>query len=367
MKKLFTVSLIVFLTFFLASGCGVKKSNDIKIGAILPLTGDLASYGMKAKNGMDMAFEEINSQKDNNFKIAVDYQDDKGKSNDAATIMVKFCSVDKYQLVVGGAASSESMAMLPIANQNKVVQISTISSSPELSGKDYFFRICPSDAYQAEKMAQWVDELKIKSVNILYINNSWGKSLFDRFKESFTKKGGEIKDIETLNEGEKDFRTRLSKIISSNPEAIYCISYGVEGGLILKQLKELGYSKNIFGADVWGSPELLTGAGNAAEGVYLIKPADYKDSTYQKFVDKYHKKFNKTPDVYAAYAYDLAYIISNAFNKTDKTGEQIMTYLFNMPEYEGVTGVTKFDENGDCNTKSFVRIQIVDGKFVEVK
>jgi branched-chain amino acid transport system substrate-binding protein len=360
----FFLALVLSLLF---ASCSTKNSNEVKLGAVLPLTGDLASYGLKAKNGIELALEEINSQKDSKIKISVDYQDDKGKSTDAATIMMKFCTVDKYQVVIGGAGSSESMAMLPIANQNNVVQISTISSSPELSGKDNFFRICPSDAYQAEKMAQWVEELKIKTISVLYINNSWGKSLYMRFKESFEKNGGVIKDAETMNEGEKDFRTRLSKMISSGPEAIYCISYGVEGGLILKQLKELGYTKKVFGADVWSSPELLTGAGNAAEGVYLIKPADYKDSVYQKFTEKYKLKYKEEPDVYAAYAYDLAYIISNALNNTDKKGEQIKNYFLKMPEYKGVTGITKFDENGDCDTKSFVRLQITNGKYVEVK
>jgi branched-chain amino acid transport system substrate-binding protein len=360
--KLFIFIILVFLT-----SCNTKSSDTIKIGAILPLSGDIASYGKRAQNGIELALLEINNSKDYNFRLEVDFQDDKGIPKDAVNIMNRFCTIDKIQVVIGGASSTESLSMQPIANENKVVQISPISSSPDLTKKDYFFRICPSDAFQAIIMANWMNELSVKKVGILYINNSWGSSLKEGFTKKFTELGGQIILNETMNEGDKDFKTQLTKIIHTEPDAIYCISYGPQGGIMLKQLKELGYNKKIFGADVWSSPELLTSAGNASEGVYLIKPAEYKDSTYLKFLEKYKNKYNEVPDVYAAYSYDLTFIIAQALKNGKKFGEEIKEYLLAMPAYDGVTGTTKFDEFGDCNTKSFIRLQIKNKEFIEVK
>ncbi len=356
--------LLICAIFFLSCG---RQQAEIKIGAVLPLTGDIASYGKRAQNGIELALSEISNSTDYKFKLKADFQDDKGVPKEAVNIMQRFCTIDKIQVVIGGASSTESLSMLPIADDNKVVQISPISSSPDLTKKDYFFRICPSDAFQAIIMANWMNELLVKKVGILYINNSWGSSLKEGFTKIFSELGGQITLNETFNEGDKDLKTQLTKIIHSEPDAIYCISYGPEGGIMLKQSKELGYDKKIFGADVWSSPELLTSAGSAAEGVYLIKPAEYKDSTYLKFQEKYKNKYNEVPDVYAAYSYDLTFIIANALRNGKKTGEEIKEYLLAMPAYEGATGTTKFDEFGDCNTKSFERLQIKNNEFIEVK
>lgn len=365
MRKTFTIINIVLLMVFV--GCSKNSGNIVKIGASLPLTGDFASYGKRAQNGIELAISEINKSDDYDFQMEVVFQDNKGNSKDAVNIMNQFATIDKYQVVIGGASSMESLAMLPIANSNEIILISPISSSPELSIDDYFFRVCPSDAFQAVMMADWLNELNLTNVAVLYINSNWGVSLKDEFIKKFEEKGGSVSIVESMNEGERDFKTHITKITKSNPNAIYCISYGAEGGIILKQLKEFGYQKEIFGADVWSSPELLTSAGNAAEGVYLIKPAEYQNEKFEKFKEIYNIKFNEIPDVYAAYSYDVGYIIANALKNTDKTGKKIKEYLLNINGYKGVTGITKFDDYGDCNSKPFVRLQIKKNKFVEIK
>lgn len=355
-------ALIIFLS-------DIQPTGGIRIGAVFPLTGDIASYGIRAQKGIQLALDEIGDAEQNRAKIVVDFQDGKGSAQESVTIMKKFCSVNRYPVVIGAAASSVSVAMAPIANQYKVVQISPISSSPELTekGGDYFFRVCPSDAFQAVILVEWMREQNIKSIGILFVNNSWGASLKDRFVEAFKAKGGIIKTVESCNEGDRDFRTQLAKIIASKPDAFYCPTYGKEGGLILKQVKEFGFDKPIFGSDVWSSPELLTSAGNAAEGVFLVKPAPPKGIAYEEFRSKYLTKYNEEPDVYAAYAYDIMIILAKAFDSDKVTGTEIRDYLLTMSGYDGVTGVTKFDTNGDCNTKSFIRQHIVGVNYVEVE
>ncbi|MFA6128222.1 MAG: ABC transporter substrate-binding protein [Bacteroidales bacterium] len=364
MKKSSLSSFILIIVFLF--GCNSRQTDVIKIGACLPLSGDIASYGKRAQNGINLAISEINNSKRSKIRIIVDFQDNQGLTKEAVNIMNKFCSIDKYSLVFGGASSSESAAMIPIANKYHVVQMSPISSSPDLSENDYFFRVCPSDAYQAVIMAKWLISSKISSIGLIYVKNNWGNSLQDKFIDEYHKIGGKLTDIETLNEGDRDFKTQLLKIINSKPEAIYCISYGAEGGIILKQIKQLGFTNKIFGADVWSSPELLTGAGTAAENVYLVKPAEHSDSLYNEFIKNYQSKYKEQPDVYAAYSYDIIYLLFKTFSLNKIMGDEIRNYFLSMPEFKGVTGITKFDENGDCNSKSFIRLQIRNGKFIQI-
>jgi branched-chain amino acid transport system substrate-binding protein len=356
------------LTVLVAMGCGKQASNVIKLGAILPLTGDTASYGKNAQSGIDLAVEGINAAAGNNGKkLQVIYEDDKGLASEAVKIIQKMITVDKVPVAMGSAGSSVTLAMAPVANRNKVVLISPISSSKELTtqGGEYFFRVCPSDAFQSRILAAWIWKLGLKTVGVIYVNNSWGNGLKEEFIAQYEKLGGKIVLVEASIEGQKDFRAQISKTLDKKPDALFAPTYGKEGGLLLKQAKELGLTIPIFGGDVWSSPELLESAGDAAEGVYLTLPAKFAGDKYQQFAAKYKRKFGKEPDIYAAYSYDMAKILAEAFVQGSMTGEELMKYLRTMPEYDGVTGKTKFDEHGDVVTKSFSKQRIVGGKYIE--
>ncbi len=110
--------------------------------------------------------------------------------------------------------SSAALAMAPIAVRNKVVFISPTASNPKLTmAGDYFFRVCPSDAYEGEFVANVAyNKLKVRRVSILYINNDYGIGLKDSFKKVFEKLNGDIISEGSFNEGDSDFRSQLAKI-----------------------------------------------------------------------------------------------------------------------------------------------------------
>lgn len=359
----FLTSLLILVVLIFGSCRTETDKHALKIGAALPLTGDIASYGKSAQNGINLALEEVNKDPNSKVKLEVDFQDTKGDIQPAVNITQKFATIDRYPIIIGEAASSVSKAMSAITANNKVLQISPISSSPELTADDYFFRVCPSDAFQATISAKWVFEEGHKKVGILYVNNSWGNSLQELFKSNYEMLGGKVVAVESSNEGDRDFKVQITKLLQSGADAIYCPTYGKEGGTILKQFKELGNKLPIYGADVWSSPELLATAKDAAEGIKIVKPSELSSDSYNSFKAKFKDRYNSEPDVYAAYSYDVVMILKNAVNANAVTGEQIKNYLLNMPEFIGVTGPTKFDSNGDSNTKPFVKQVIKNGSY----
>ena len=362
------VGIGIWLGFFPPWGGEPTLKDEIRIGAVLPLTGDIASYGKRAQKGVQLALDEINGSDDYDFTLAVDFQDGKGEAQESVTLMRRAASVNHYPVVIGAAASSVTLAMTADANEYKKVLISPISSSTQLTleGGPYFFRVCPSDAFQAVILAEWIYEEGHNTVSVLTVNNSWGIGLKDRFVQEFEDRGGTVLTVESCDEGDKDFRAQITKIIAAAPDAVYSPTYGVEGGLILRQLRELGYEDPVFGSDVWSAPELITSAGEAAEGVYLVRPAQYTGGEYQAFKTAFEEKFGEEPDVYAAYSYDIGMILADCFAAGNKTGEQVRSYLLGMAPYRGATGETAFDENGDCNSKSFIRQVIQSGEYVDV-
>lgn len=364
------LSVFCVVLIFLFFGCGKRSPSDklkVTVGAVLPLTGPVASYGKNAKSGVDLAIQEIISE--GKLSIQVIYEDDEGKAQTALSAAKKLIYTDRVPLIIGEAASGLSLAIAPICNRNKVVLFSPISSAAELTekGGEYFFRVCPSDAFQVRVLANWLLNENLTHVSLLFINNSWGTSLKDEFVSHYSAQGGIILTIETCNEGDRDLKSQLTKMLKPNAQAFVAFTYGKEGGPFLRQARELGIKLPIYGGDVWGSPELLEAAGEAAEGVYFTFPASPKGEKYEAFAKKYKSAYGKEPDIYAAYAYDLAHIVANAFTSEARRGEELRQFLISMPSFEGVTGITQFDKNGDVVTKTFDRKMIKNGQYVLVE
>lgn len=330
--------------------------DTIVLGAILPLTGDIASYGISAKRGIDLAVEELNAVGGvQGSHLRVIYEDDQGQPTRAVAALQKLISIDGAPLVMGSAASSVTIAMCPLANRDHVLLISPISSSVELTelGGPFFFRICPSDAVQAAMMADWLREDGNSRAAVLFVNNSWGQGLLREFRKRFEEVGGQIVAVEACNEGDRDLRTQVSKLSAAEPDAIYAITYGREGGLFLRQARELAINTPIYGADVWGSPELLQTAQGAADGVKILVPSPFASEKYDAFSQKFIKKYHERPDTYASYAYDMVMIVATALQSA-RRGDDLRDFL-RAVTYDGVTGPTKFNLYGDVVGKDFSR------------
>jgi branched-chain amino acid transport system substrate-binding protein len=365
MKKL----IYIFLPMLFLMGCGNPKDNSIKIGGTLPLTGEVASYGISAKNGLQLKIDEINTSGGiNGKKIEVDFQDDKNSIKDAVNIFNDFATIKKYSLVFGSAGSSVSLSLVPIANREKVILFSPVSSASKLSteGGQFFFRTVPSDNLQAEMLASWIKQEGIKKIAIVYTNNSWGKPLTDAVTDMFAKDGGEIVFSEGVQENTSDFRTIIIKLKKTKFDAILSPTYPREGGLFVKQLKEAGVVTRLFGGDNWGAPEFISIAGNAANGVCFTFPSDSKSPLWSDFVGNYKKKYGQEPDIIAAYGYDAATAVVEAFKKSSElTSNEIREKLLTV-SFEGVSGKISFKPNGDVVSVGYGKRKIDNGKNISI-
>jgi len=347
---------------------GCQPKSDIKIGAILPLTGDAAKWGQASKNAIDLAVEGINKSGGiSGRKVAVLFEDDRGGVTDATNAMTKLVKVDKVPLVLGTLFSSATLAIAPIANENKVVLLSPASSAPKITqAGDFIFRNCASDVYEGGIMAGFVhDTLKYRKVGVAYINNDYGLGLKTEFETAFKAKGGEIVASEAFDQGATDFRSLLLKIKAAAPDAIYLPGYPPEMGRLLRQAKELGINKQFLSVVIFEDPRVLELAGGAAEGVIyscqIFDPTS-GEANVRKFVTAYKTKYGSDPDIYAGLSYDAMNIAALAIKNGGTTGGGIRDALYKIRDFPGVTGVTTFDQNGDV-TKPIGLKMVRNGKF----
>lgn len=351
-----TIISIIIASLMFSFGCAKKEEKEIRIGVTLPLTGDAAIWGQSQKDGYDLALSHINARGGiNGKKIVLIYEDDKGLPKDGVAALQKLISIDKIKLLTGIANSSVALAYIPIINEQKILFISSGASSPKLTGvSKYFFRTWPSDIAEALAMAKYAhDALKFNNIAILYINNDYGIGLSEPFKSTFESLGGKIVSSENFEQGSTDFRTQLTKIKASNPEAIYLAGNPVEMGRSIKQMRELGIKKQVLSISTLNDKEVFSIAGaEALEGI-IITDASFdpksEEPAAKKFMQDFRTMFNHEPGILANTAYDALMILTQAIEKTGTNPDEISDYLHAMKDYAGISGRISFSQGGDVN------------------
>jgi branched-chain amino acid transport system substrate-binding protein len=343
-------------------------AQEIKIGAILPLTGDAGVYGTWAKQGIDLAVEEVNAEGGTNGKkIKVIYEDDQCQPEKAVSAINKLVKIDRVPIIIGALCSSATLAISPIANNTKTVIISPGSSSPKISeAGDYVFRNWPSDSFEGRAMAEFAyNTLQARRIAVLYINNEYGLGVKDVFTKRFEELGGFIIAVESYEQGATDFRTQLAKVGTGNPDAIYLPGHTNEIGQILRQAKEMGIRSQFLSVVAFESPTTLQIAGDAAEGVFYTTPAfdpESKDQLIQAFQQAYTKRYGKPAETFAATAYDALKIVVLAIKRGGYNSDGIKRELYNIQNYPGISGITTFDRNGDVIKPAMIKT-VRNGKF----
>jgi branched-chain amino acid transport system substrate-binding protein len=359
MKKVKVLFILIatLIAFSAVNSCNQKTAN-IPVGVVAPLSGDNASYGTILKQGFDLAFSSDTS-------IKLQYEDSKFDPTTAVSAINKLISVDKVQVVLGEVASGVTMAIAPVAEKNKVVLFSTISSTDNLRNSGpYFFRNIPRNEIQGKTVAQFLyNKLNIKSVAFFGMNDEYGTNISKSFKETFMQLGGKVVFEDFFKKGDVDFRTALSKIKSSGAKALFIPGDKNEPAGILKQAKELNLNIPIVGGDGSCNSDVISIAGNSSEGFYcanvLVNPTSaYYQNYHRLFVDKYHKE----PGAYDAYAYEGGMILLEAIHHSGNDANKVKDYLHSHT-FQSMTGDLKFDKDGEVN-RLWGMYQVVNGKFI---
>jgi ABC-type branched-chain amino acid transport systems, periplasmic component len=330
-----------------------RQQDVIKIGVVNPETGDFAAYGLPVKEALLLALEEINATGGIMGKrVRLIFEDDGGVPKNSVNAFQKLATRDKVQAVIGPLASQSSLATASIAVANRVIQLSTLAATPELSSSgEYVFRIYPSSTIGARFTAEEaINQFTPKSVALLHATGGAGVESAKVYEQVASEKGIRISNKEQYRDGETDFRTQLQKIKEQSPDVIFCSAYWVDGANILKQMVELGINIPIVGEDGWNG-ELAQLVG--VEGLKFLYFSDLlfdtsdADSKAFSFTKNYQRKYNKKPTAYSATGYDALYLLKAAIESRNKPdSDSIKKFLF-TETHNGVLGIFKFDENGD--------------------
>jgi len=341
----------------------------LNIGFIGPLTGNLASLGVDMRNAVLLFLDE--NPVFAGRKVELVAEDDMCDPSKAVTAANKLISSDKVQVILLHSCSGSYLAVAPIANANKVVIFSSVSTSPEitLAGGDFGFRNAPSDELASTVLIDYIST-KYKKIAILSENTDFAQAYRQKIIDKSKVKGLEVVFDEVFNPDTTDFKTSLTKMKESEPEVFLNFANGgVTGGLITKQKYELAINVPEIGTDIMTSKEYLDTAKEASNGeIIAMTSADESKVSVQDFLNKFKVKFGQesTAKAYAVLAYDSIVIMKNAIENVGYDASEIKEWLYTMPEYDGLAGKTKFDSNGDGTILPNLMV-LKDGKFEIMK
>ena len=364
MKKiaLFLVALILLV------GCNQTKNDKIKIGAILPLTGDAAAWGIPPKNGALLAVEQINAAGGiNGRQLELIVEDDGCDPKMAVNAVNKLLSADKPIAVVGAVCSAATLAIAPIMEKNKIVLISPASTHPSITDAgDYIFRVIPSDDLRAKVFAEYIASLGHKTAVVLAINNEAGKGAELSFTKYFEQNGGKVIGVENYMSDATTVKTQLAKIKKMKPDLILALSQVTDAVMVLKEAKELNVKIPLFfQSEALDDPSVIQNAGNAANGATYITYAKNENEVAKAFEKAYIARFKEKPNLFSPEAYDAVMLIATKLKDSkDLSSVKLHTDLYTVSNYKGASGLLTFDKNGDVIKP--LNIKIINNSHAEI-
>lgn len=263
-----------------------NNTKGLRLGSLLPATGDLSSIGQPLPETIRLLVDTVNACGGvNGEPVAFVPEDDQTDPNAGAAAMTKLAEVDKVAGVVGSFASSVSTAAVPIATRNKVMQISPGSTSPVFTqqakeGKydGFWARTAPPDTYQAQALAKLAFDKGFKRVSTVVINNDYGVGFEREFVQAFKKLGGTV-----VNESRPTrydpkattFDSEAAAAFNGKPDAVAAVLYAETGSLLLKSAYQQGLSQGVqvMLTDGVYSPDFPGQVGKTSDGNFILNGA----------------------------------------------------------------------------------------------
>ncbi len=249
-----TVLASAVLAIALASG--TAAAEEVKVGALMGITGPLANFIPPILNAARLAEKDVNDGGgilggEKFSLVVVDGQAAAQPSVDAAS---KLVNLENVAAIMGGLSSGATIASAnAVSIPNGVLQLSPTSTSPamtDMEDNDFLFRIVPSDNYQGQVLAKMVLEENLNKVAVAYVNNDYGVGIAGTFKAAYESLGGTVTAFEKHEDKKNSYRGELASMASSGAEALVVIAYaGGSGAKIVKQSLENGFFDRFVGTD----------------------------------------------------------------------------------------------------------------------
>ena len=367
-----TILASTLLAAVLTGAAFAQSGAPIKLANVAELSGGGATVGTNWKNGIHLAIEEINAKGGVLGRpLQVSHADSQSNPGVARAQVQKALDGEPYVLLGPGYSGSVKVTA-PLAAEAGIAQIMG-GEAAELTqgGNKFLFRTSFGQQSSMPKVAKYInDELKAKSVAIVWVNNDFGKGGRDVISKEFAKYNIKVAADISTEAGQADFAADVSKIKAAAPDAVFVYVNEEESARMLKELKRQAVTVPLVGETTLVGQKVVELAGDAANGArgHVGLTTDAPVDLVKAFREKFVKKYNYVPDHNGLKGYLAIYMVKAATEKMGKVDPKgvanaLHGLTIKAAQEPGILMDVTFDEKGDIDRQGFL-VEIVDGKQV---
>jgi len=370
------------------------------IGCLLPLSGPYRKYGNRAMKGIELALSQFNS-KATNPPIHLLIKDT-GGNPDKAILAMHDLQNDQVAATIGPIITAEAVAAEAQHSGIPMITITQKENITEIS--DNIFRNFITPEMQVKAVVSYAAEvLEVKNFAVLYPEEKYGTHFMNLFWDEVLKYGGKIVGSEAYNPSHTDFKDPIKKLVglyyevpddlkeepdiekidtkkpgdeNEEPEpvvdfeAIFIPDAPNKVGLIIPQLAFHDIEDvYLLGTNLWHSKKLVDMTKEYIQRA-IIPDGFFSESTSRRvrdFVENYEKTYSEKPGFIEAIAYDTSMILFQILRRPDvRSRNAIKNELMQLKDFQGVTGLTSFNDKGDVK-KELSLLRIKGDKFIELE
>jgi branched-chain amino acid transport system substrate-binding protein len=345
------------VTFALAVVLGATAARaaegPIRIGQVIPITGEAAEAGRYHKYGAELAVEQVNKAGGiKGRKIELVQEDDKTTNPGAVAALQRLLEDKDIPAIIGSIRSTQVQAMLPTVKEAGIpFMIGGTNYGLTHQGNPWVFRFRPHDGFSAKVIAKFaVDELKLKKLAVYHSTDAFGSGGRDNVVKALQDLKVEPVVVQGFNNGEKDFTAVLTALRQSGADGLITyFTFSTDNGIFAKQLKQLGIKVTWVGSPAIVAVDGRKLAGEALYGTYGVSDFHVDGSAKSKeFTAAYKAKYNLEPDLYSSWCYDAVTVLAEGMRRAaDLKPESIRKAIMGIKNFPGAEGEYNFDENGD--------------------
>ncbi|MDJ0747292.1 MAG: ABC transporter substrate-binding protein [Xenococcaceae cyanobacterium MO_167.B27] len=365
------------------------NGTGLKLGALLPVTGDLSSIGQNMPIAVNLAVETINACGGvNDNPVTLIEADSQTDPSVGSTAMTQLAEVDRVAGVIGAFASSVSSSAIDVAVRNEVMLVSPGSTSPVFTERakngefqGFWARTAPPDTYQAQALAALANKKGFNNVSTVVINNDYGVGFEQQFVSAFEKLGGKIPTKASPVRYDPKAATLDSEAKSAfngQPDAVAAVLYAETGSILLQSAFEQGLSEGVtvLLTDGVYSEDFVRQVGKTRDGKSIIAGAlgtvpGANGEALADLTTLWQEKTGKELTAYVPHSWDATILMMLAAEAADaNTGEAIKNQILDVANapgqevsdpceamelirqgedinYQGASGDVDIDSNGD--------------------
>lgn len=335
--RLFAVALIGLA----ATGC----KNEVKVGAVLPLSGEHHTYGEASRQGLELALEELKAGGDTRFQLTVvDSESDPAKARQ----LLEGLYDENAVVAIGGLTATMARELASVAEDAERVLLSPSATlRDQASGMRYFYSLATKGFTSGTSMATFVKrELKVGNAVVIR-EPGMGEGLEKGFRSTFENQGGKILASLSASKTPEEIRSTVGQALTKRPAAIFLAGYEGTVSPFVHELRRRQYRGKILTTQALACHDSLRELGDDARGVLLTHTA-FEPGTQQHvsdFVARFEKKFGRAPDIHAAESYDAMMVLATAMKDRPGLPSEVRKGLIHdVKDYPGVTGSLQFNE-----------------------